>query len=123
MSVLAPQSLLAARPGDVNSDLSLDSKTNEELLVKDENNVFLPYSSELLQKTLLPPPPPHHLTPCVTLIRQTLLNKTRTNVSMAFQSLQKITLHTLQDYVAHVVSEPLLSGVEPRLTSFEKRRL
>lgn len=32
-----------------------------------------------------------------------LLNKTRTNASMAFQSLQKITLHTLQDYAVHVV--------------------
>lgn len=45
-----------------------------------------------------------------------MLNKTRTNVSMAFQSLQKISSHTLQDYAAHVVSDPPLSGVEPRLS-------
>lgn len=63
------------------------------------------------------------LTSCVTLIRQMLLNKTRTNVSMAFQSLQKITLHTLQDYVAHVVSEPPASAVEPPLIFFEKQTL
>lgn len=36
-----------------------------------------------------------------------MLNKTRTSVSMAFQLLQKIRPHALQDYVARVVSDRL----------------
>lgn len=40
LSVLAPQSLLATRPGNDNPNLNLTSKTNEELLVKNEDLFF-----------------------------------------------------------------------------------
>lgn len=45
----------------------------------------------------------------VTHVLQTLLNKTRANVSMAFQSLQKMSSHTIEDYMSKVVSDQALS--------------
>ncbi|XP_061595930.1 transcriptional regulator ATRX-like isoform X2 [Cololabis saira] len=45
-----------------------------------------------------------------------LLNKSRTNVAMAFQTLQKIRPHTLEEYMVKVHQEhPLLSQVEVRM--------
>lgn len=45
----------------------------------------------------------------VACVLQTLLNKTRANVSMAFQSLQKMSSHTIEDYMSKVVSDQVLS--------------
>lgn len=42
-------------------------------------------------------------------VLQTLLNKTRANVSTAFQSLQKMSSHTIEDYMSKVVSDQALS--------------
>lgn len=75
----------------------------------------LAYSSKHLQLTRVAFSFLPNIMP-VALIRQMLLNKTRTNVSVAFQWLQKISSHSLQDYMAHVVSDLPPSGVEPRLT-------
>ncbi|KAM6907548.1 LOW QUALITY PROTEIN: transcriptional regulator ATRX-like [Xenentodon cancila] len=45
-----------------------------------------------------------------------LLNKSRTNVSMAFQTLQKIRSHTIEEYMLQVRQEhPLLPQVEVRM--------
>lgn len=50
-------------------------------------------------------------------VLQTLLNKTRASVSMAFQSLQKMSSHTIEDYMSKVVSDQALSGGSSKAVS------
>lgn len=46
---------------------------------------------------------------CTNMSLQKLLNKTRANVSMAFQSLQKMSSHTIEEYMSRVVSDLKIS--------------
>lgn len=92
----------------------LDHKEDEELSEAERKAAWDEYEAESLLAAR-----PGHDNPNLNLTSKTneellmLLNKTRTNVSMAFQSLQKITLHTLQDYAAHVTQQyPLLAAAE-----------